>query len=1262
MERTADTLLGELAVSERFLTKEELEACVQAQSLTGGRPLLDIFVEMQLVNGDQVNRLQELVRRHSDSDRRPPPPSPSSDLFGRLAIESGYVTAAQVEECLAEQANLDGSGQEMRLGQIMVRKRYLTPQQFVEVLRRQEQMEKPAAPAPAARPPRAFPPPSPGPKSPGAGTDPTVRRATLHEEIRGNTSRPTQAGGPPSSKSNHPAGTFGRYKLLARIGKGRFATVYKALDVPLNRLVALKMVRAGEAPDPDTMARFLRQAKAAARLNHPGIITIHEVGTHDDVTYFTMEFVEGATLAKMMTDRALDRRRAGEIVEKAARALDYAHSCRVIHGNLTPGNVLVDRQSQPHLTDFGMSTPAEQIEAGEGVWLAPEVLDGAVPDAASDVYSLGVLLYAALTGERPFSATDGDGLRDQVRSMDPARPTDLDPAIPPALEEICLKAIERDPAGRYASAIEMADDLRRHLKGEAAAARTVPFTSRVAAAVRRRKVPILLLLLLAIGLVGAGWWYRGWSAERRRLESERVAKERRRKAAPLYDAARQAVDRLYREVRTGSPAELRASAEAALGKVKETLDTDPAHGEASALRVRLLGLLGRLPEMEEEISRVMREAPSEPAVLFERGRVRWRQHLLFHGAPLAAAGPAGDLLAYPARKPESARRLRDEAMASFKEFLAKVEGKPGDPLRGVGDLEARLQDREARLYARSALALGEGRPEDAYDHAADLQRAAGDLRDEASLLRSLAAGAVESRAEEALQEFDQAFRHRPALLADPTLAALTPFSRPELEWAAGLLAQETEPSALVARGILALVLGRFADARRDFDSASAAGSLDAVERLCYLDLAEGKLDEATARAETLGTSGGDASRVLLARTAVEDRRVETRNTATAKLAELAEEAARKLPRSPLALLLAGRSRLLKGNADAAHRVAAEALRLLPSYYQAFELKAAAKIALKDKYGSAEDLKRCRDLRKDYLPAYRTACLLHIEDRRFDLCRREAEEGLKLAPDDVLLLMHKARAQTEMQELRAAEETYRRVMALRPGYAEAVLGHAIILIRIGRTEEGWQELDKLVADHPNYLQVYQVRAQIHADRQDFDKAVAEWERALAVAPDSSKQQIRARIADLRRRMGPEWLRHLQQAQSMIGQATDQSLYEKIHELYKKGFELYKPPSEMTPELRNVIMISKYNHACTWSVLSKKAGEERAKFEANALKWLEEALSMGFDRHANSGCLQNSKPHTGLDHTRHDVDFDPIRENPEFKKLIDRFAQNPSKEEF
>jgi serine/threonine protein kinase/Tfp pilus assembly protein PilF len=314
---------------------------------------------------------------------------------------------------------------------------------------------------------------------------------------------------------------FGDYELLEEIGRGGQGVVFRARQKSLNRTVALKVIGLGQWATQAHLKRFRLEAEAAASLEHPGIVPIHEVGEQDGSCYFSMKFVEGGQLDEVVRREPLPIRRAVELIASVARTVHYAHEHGILHRDIKPGNILLDAKGEPHLSDFGLarlveseSTVTRTLEVlGTPSYMAPEQAVGKNSQVtnATDVYGLGAVLYHLLTGHPPFA---GGTTYETIRLLletEPRQPGLWNPKADRDLTTICLKCLEKDPQRRYPSALALAEDLDRWLKDEPIHARRTSIFGRGKKWVRRNPTVALLILSLA-GLAGAICW-NVWKSE-----------------------------------------------------------------------------------------------------------------------------------------------------------------------------------------------------------------------------------------------------------------------------------------------------------------------------------------------------------------------------------------------------------------------------------------------------------------------------------------------------------------------------------------------------------------------------------------------------------------------------------------------------------------------------------------------------------------------------------------------------------------------------
>jgi hypothetical protein len=363
---------------------------------------------------------------------------------------------------------------------------------------------------------------------------------------------------PPISTTGKPM--IPGYDIECELARGGMGVVYRARQLPLNRVVALKMILTGVYASPEERLRFLSEAKVIASITHPGIVQLHDFGTHGGAPYFALEYCPGGTLADRLGGTPLPSRTAASIVEQIARAVQAAHDKGIIHRDLKPANVLFQKDEggrmrdeqgrshsassfilhpssfRPKITDFGL---ARNIQGSSGLtqtgmplgtpsYMAPEQAVGQKdvgPEA--DVYALGAILYECLTGRPPFKAASAMETLEQVRLQEPVTPSSLQPGVPRDLETICLKALQKEPGHRYTSAAELADDLRRWQAGEPIHARPIGPTGRAVKWVRRRPLLAGMAAATVLALVGgtAISMYFAFDAREQKKEAVDAVKE-----------------------------------------------------------------------------------------------------------------------------------------------------------------------------------------------------------------------------------------------------------------------------------------------------------------------------------------------------------------------------------------------------------------------------------------------------------------------------------------------------------------------------------------------------------------------------------------------------------------------------------------------------------------------------------------------------------------------------------------------------------------
>jgi predicted Ser/Thr protein kinase len=333
---------------------------------------------------------------------------------------------------------------------------------------------------------------------------------------------------------------FGDYVLIHEIARGGMGVVYKARQVSLNRTVAVKVLLFGRLAGADFVKRFRAEAEAAASLQHANIVAIHEVGEHEGQQYFSMDYIEGTDLAELVREKPLPPKRAATYLKTIAEGIHYAHQRGILHRDLKPSNILIDTNDRPRITDFGLAkrlsangdvenaqpevnlTITGQI-LGTPAFMPPEQAGGKRDSLspASDVYSLGALLYFLMTGRPPFIGDSLEEILRQVHENEPRSARELNASVPRDLEIICLKCLSKEPHRRYVTSQALAEDLGRFLRDEPICARPVGAAERLAQWCRRKPALVMLMLALLLvataGSAGIVWQWR--RAETIRLAS-----------------------------------------------------------------------------------------------------------------------------------------------------------------------------------------------------------------------------------------------------------------------------------------------------------------------------------------------------------------------------------------------------------------------------------------------------------------------------------------------------------------------------------------------------------------------------------------------------------------------------------------------------------------------------------------------------------------------------------------------------------------------
>ncbi len=519
MTTHSDFLIGRIALERGLVSVDQLAECLSDQKTSAGGTLGSIMLRKGLIKQRDLDVLLDEQKKRLAEALDLSDPKLEDALLGRLLIKQGLVKEAQLYECLRASAELGEKGEKPpRLGELLVRKGYLTTDAVDRIL----------LPVKKDR----FQCPRCGTQFTSLGGDdtrfPTCKQcgAVLEKRERqgkqGETTETIRVDLPEDAArvAKDPTRQFagGKYLLVQEVGHGGMGVVWKAWQTDLKRYVAVKVLIGTMWTDVE-LKRFYREAQLAASLSHPNIASIYELGAHEGKHYMVMEFVEGDSLARLMTPimnksgtqramKQLPARKAIEILRDSALAVDYAHTKKIIHRDLKPHNIMVQKaDGRVFVMDFGLAKPIRKEDSitlsdaivGTPQYMSPEQARGDTVDRRTDVFSLGAVLYHVLTSKPPFDGHSPGEIMMSVLADDPPPMRKLNPRIHADVETICLKALDKDRDRRYASAKELADDLGRYLEGEPITARPLSTRERAWKELRRRP----LHLALAMAFVGA---------------------------------------------------------------------------------------------------------------------------------------------------------------------------------------------------------------------------------------------------------------------------------------------------------------------------------------------------------------------------------------------------------------------------------------------------------------------------------------------------------------------------------------------------------------------------------------------------------------------------------------------------------------------------------------------------------------------------------------------------------------------------------------
>ena len=946
------------------------------------------------------------------------------------------------------------------------------------------------------------------------------------------------------------------YEVQAVLGRGGMGIVYRAWHLRLHRPVALKMLLAGACATPPERQRFLREAEAAAGLQHPHIVQVHDVGEHDGRAYFTMELVEGGSLAQKLAGTPQPAGKAAALLATLAEAVHVAHQRGIVHRDLKPDNVLLTADGTPKISDFGLARRLEGaagltlsgVPMGTPSYMAPEQAQGK-PRAVgpgTDVYALGAILYELLTGRPPFRGETVTETLQQVIADEPVPPSRLNPKVPRDLETICLKCLHKEPERRYASARELADDLGRFVRGESVLARPVGVVESLRRCVWRRPAATGMLaavvLLVATGAVGTWLLYQQRAdARARQAQTDQEVRGDLERARGLLVEGWEAAD-LAKLAQASSEAD-RAAVIARSGGASAAV-----RQEAEAFRGDATGRLNRT-----EKDRALLEALRDVSIPYEtfaylHDEASW---------PIVLAQPSADeqyaaaflrwgLDVDGTAEAEVVARLGAEPDSVVQELIAALDGwmlerlrnRPEAAWRRLFRVAEQLDGSERRRRLRSLLISG------APPRAEGVAGLAG-VGSPWPSLWELARGSAWRPLLELRRELDP--RTEPV----PTVVLLA-YACANVGDATG--AEQVLRQAVTARPeevVLLATLGRLLERQGASRRADAVGYYRAARsRSRHLGLA-------LSRALFLAGKSGEAEEVLR------------------ELALQPEHDHNPALSFYLGAALIGQRRY--GEAEAAYR---EAILLRPDWGEAHSNLGAA-LNSQRKYGEAEAAcRKAIDLKPDDSTAFTNLGNALNHQGRHGEAEAACRKAIDLRPDYAEAHVNLGSALHDQGKHAEAEAAYRKALDLKPDLVEAQHNLGTVRMRQQRYGEAEVAFRKALELRPDLVETHNNLGSALLGQQRYGEAEVAVRKALDLRPDFAEAHYN--LGDIRLRqqrygeaeaavrkandLKPNWA----EAQGQLGLALyRQQKYGEAEAAFRRAIDLRPDYAEAHVNLGNAL---------------------------------------------------------------------------------------------
>jgi serine/threonine-protein kinase len=835
------------------------------------------------------------------------------------------------------------------------------------------------------------------------------------------------------------------YQVEAMLGHGGMGVVFRARHLRLGRLIALKMALAGSYAGPHERERFRREAEAVAALCHPNVVQVYDVGDADGRSYFTMELMEGGSLARKLSGAPQPPRQAAALIATLAGALQAAHEAGVVHRDLKPGNILLTADGTPKVADFGLARRLDADERltfsgafiGTPSYTAPEQAlgDRGAVGPRTDVYALGAILYECLTGRPPFRAGTAEATLRQVVADEPVAPRRLNPSVPRDLETVCLKCLHKEPCQRYSSASELADDLRRFERGEPIAARRVGVVGVLRKWARRR--PVAAAMLAAVALVAAAGTVGAWLVIQQRADARAHQARADQEALEILGPARVRLEDGWKAADLAKLADARAEAVSAVDVARSGASA-PVREEVESFREEAARRLTRA-QANRDLTEALVDL-TDPKNLKEYSRDETGQWRLMAGRDIdkqyAAAFRHWGLDVEGRAEAEVVARLAAEPEPVVQELIAALDtwalwrrqNRPGADWGRQFRVAEKLDQSNWRRQLRASM-LG------TLPGAEDVAGMVGVMSPwQALSLWELRRGVVLLRLRELRREIDP--RTEPvltvSLLAQLFVAAQDAAS-----------AEEVLSLACTARPKEVLLLHQL-------------GKLLAEQRPPRLEEAIGYYRAARSLQPRLGISLSDA---LV--------RAGRPTQAEVVMQELLSQKAGH----PDYLVHLGVPLMVQRRFDEAEATYRQVIALDPDYAEAYYNLGLA-LGRQGRHKEAEQA--CRDaikLKPDLAEAHNNLGTVLSDQGRHKEAEQAYRDAITLKPDYAEAHYNLGIALNDQGRPKEAEQAYRNAITLKPDYAEAYNNLSDVLNVQGRHKEAEQACRDAIKFKPDYARAY-----------------------------------------------------------------------------------------------------------------------------------------------------------------------------------------------